>query len=302
MTLSLKKINHENWDATTSSPKIWAIASNSSGVGCSTVAGSIAGILQLKGEKVHIVTSQIIHSAETGIVEKIGDENPSPPSLHLLSKLSSDYYKSLLYIIQRSSFLGNYWENHNSHLIIDIGTSLSEKNLDLFLISDMPVIVVEPTKTSYFSHQIFLKMCLLHLMDSLFVGDNKQLSKVLRELQHKSIEFTQLWQEIRAVCHSQPYKGKVLEKFLHSFSPRLIVNRSNVEQAKLFLKNFTKPNNTYIFPNLSILGTLPDKAQSAEITSQFAQQFLQNIKNQHIKKYQTILKYKMMSFLRSAPI
>lgn len=259
--------------------KIIAVASGKGGVGKSVLSTNIAAGLAMLKKKVILIDCDFgganLHALFNTPPKGIGldglvyRKRKKCKENRVIQKTNIPN----LWLVPGWDYLGVYGldkeksKNLNSHInemkvdlkvdyiVMDLSPGHSRNTLDLFINSDIGIIVLTPEITSILNALVFIKFVILKLF-ARHVGHNNPIIKTIRS-PHNTMAISEL---LMAIKNFDQPTWKILNDDLMKFNPAVIFNRVDDEDDKKVEKKFSNylKKNYLITPN--ILGQVAESS------------------------------------------
>lgn len=247
--------------------KIIAIASGKGGVGKSVLSTNIAAGLAMLDKKVILIDADFggsnLHALlnvppkGVGFDRLVSRENKFNKDKRTIQKTNIPN----LWLVHGWDYLGVYGLNKeksmnlNSHIdamkvdyvLMDLSPGHSRNTLDLFIKSDMGIIVLTPEITSILNALVFIKFVLLKKFAE-HVGHNNKLIKAIRSPRN-TMAISEL---LKAIKSFDQRAWEILNDDLKTFSPAVIFNRVGDKEERMVEEKFIDylQKNYLITPNV----------------------------------------------------
>jgi len=259
--------------------KILPVASGKGGVGKSFFTANLAIILAEMGQKVIAVDLDLggsnLHSL-LGIKNDLMGLghyiNDSDSVIKFEEIVHETPYKNLFFIPGDTLFVGTanlpFFKKKKiiselsnldaDWILLDLGSGSNANTVDFYLISNCGLLITTPDITAILNLYSFLKNAFYRYILMNYTKNNiiKQKLTDIKTMRLEK-EDLRLYEYIRLLKKDYPEEGDKLDKIVHSFFPKIVINMSTNERDILFGENLR----TIIHKNLGIdceyLGLLP---------------------------------------------
>lgn len=273
--------------------QLWVVAGNSPASGCTTVAGAFTDLLKRHGQQAEFISSSKIFA------------NNDQQNQFQSSASSGDYYaipvqflREINKVLQHSTLYRYDFELNNEFLIVDMGSRISSRAIDLFLIADLPIFTLRPDLSGIEDAKIFFKFCTLKILDTFFDENHPQLRAVIADLEENAPFSAVVTRRIRTLQKLFPSRGKMFENFMQTFSPRLLVNLATPEKMRGFSDFYFREAAAVFPPGTSVMGTLQEFSLRPE-SAVHMRAHDGSVSTAQLGKIETIIRHKMSSLLHS---
>ena len=126
---------------------------------------------------------------------------------------------------QKQLFIQDLKKLHADKILLDLGAGSSIDIIDLFLLADEKILVVTPQPTSLYEAFGFLKVCLLHQLNSALKDFPAVMELFVKEkINHPEKMPLTLAELMSKVAQIDSEASGIFERILHTFRPKLILN------------------------------------------------------------------------------
>jgi MinD-like ATPase involved in chromosome partitioning or flagellar assembly len=264
--------------------RLWAVAGNAMLSGKTTLTAAIGGYCAMRGHFVHMLNTDLANTPHDHHFDHRRDVSLD----NLYGSIDPQFCESLDYIVRNTIQAPIFdAENKYRHILLDLNPSLSHDTLDFFLISDYPIIVINPGLDTLDELALFLKAAIFRLIEHMFPEKANQFSLLSGRVKQQKA-WTHTFEEVNQLLQQlEHHKRQELRMTLRMFAPRIVVNRFEEPTTYQFLLRYVYKYFLPILPNLSVIGAIPDDGHSARLLSKLNCLFLseQDPKTQSIAQY-----------------
>jgi len=224
--------------------KVWAIAGGKGGTGKSVVSANLGIGLAMLGKRVILIDGDLgganlhtvlnIRHPQYNLNDFLTNEKTSlkdilldtpARTLKLISGGSELVGIANIQHFKKIKLLRHIMRLPADYILVDLGAGQTYNTLDFFNLSNEGIIVTNPEPNAKIDAYSFIKNVVYRKMISCFKRDTpvyKLIKKILVDERHKSFQLPKL---PMIVGQSFPEEGKKLAAILHSFKPKLIMNK-----------------------------------------------------------------------------
>jgi hypothetical protein len=272
--------------------QLWVVAGNSPASGCTTVAGAFTDLLKRHGQQAEFISASKIFDRgdEQNQFHSSAASDYSAIPVQFLGEINKVLHQSILYRYDL--------EANNEFLIVDMGSRISSRAIDLFLVADLPIFTVRPDARGIEDAKTFFKFCILKILDAFFDENHPQLRAVIADLEENSPFSAVVSRRIRTLQKLFPSCGKMFENFMQTFSPRLLVNLATPEKMCEFSDFYFREAAAVFPPGASVMGILHEFSLRSE-SAVHMRTHNGNVNVVQLGKIETIIRHKVSSLLHS---
>jgi len=265
--LSLKRMLQESKTKVDEPKNLWTFISTEFGAGSSTISQAMAAIMENRGETIHLINFGSILSAPVYWKSLLSETDTE--FINTAGMLETHFRQDLTSIIKKTDFINSY-APHRSHnrLFLDIGPSFSVQAIDLFLISDMPLIITQASHQSLVKLDHLLRLSFIRLLD-IYLPQTIR-GSYIKKVRMNTFNFYDYTSMLEKLETESPQYREKLTSFIRQFTPRIILSKSDNSCNSLDI--LPSLSNHFLFHNLSLLGvvnTQEQKSRPFQIKSRF---------------------------------
>ncbi|MFH0920001.1 MAG: P-loop NTPase [Fibrobacterota bacterium] len=238
---------------------ILSVGGGKGGVGKSTVAAGVAGLMAASGKRVILVDAdlgganlhlfvgvrypeknlndflagRITDLRETLITTRI-------PGVQLISGVNGIHESTNLRHLQKQKLLAAFKSLEADVVIIDVGAGADEDNTDFHSLSENGIIVITNEPTSVENAYSFLKNSVIRLLLREFALNDAVKALIEEGVSPRRGDFIPLGRIIEGIMAADNKAGKRAQEVLMSHHPRLIVNMVKRPSDVSVKDSFTK--------------------------------------------------------------
>ena len=288
--ISLKKVQLEIRKKAPVCPHLWTIAGDTAGSGCTTVARVMTELLRRNGQEAEFVSADTLFAPLAQPAKQ-----PSIGSTYHVLPIA--FVREITKILLHTSLYRYNFDENNEFLIFDMGTHISAHTVDLFLIADLPILLMHPDERGIDHAKRFFKICLLKILDAFFDADHHEIRAVIADLEEHAPFSSHITRRIKNLRHLFPTQAKLFESFMRSFTPRLLLNHGTPEKLHKFSEFFFREASTAFPPGAAVIGTLPEFQLLPQSTVHLRTQ--DGNRNDPLDKIERVIRRKMSQLIHA---
>jgi hypothetical protein len=206
---------------------IWAVGGCTRSSGKSTVAAGLVLLLKRMGHRVRVI-GPYLDLKERKPNSLIGDYNDTVADgawQQFSTYLNSRFIDAIAQVI--GNFVPGLSNNshYNEHMVFDLGGSITDISLDIFLSADGQIIVAEKSQKATQDVIAYYNACILRLVKSLLSEDEASVLHLVR-CASRGLAYPLNSRTLKTLLALLPTdKQQKLAKLLSNFNPMIVVNK-----------------------------------------------------------------------------